>query len=135
MRLASDPRRGGGARGGAGPVVLPKSRRLTVGGSGVGVYSIQVNATTAVTHTNVTDDTPEEIRDALVAALAAHALVEAEADDVEVDELVVAGLEVGTDFTLTLLSPASVLTQAAEQELRQPAVGLNVHMIIDRPAA
>lgn len=116
------------------PVVLPKSIRLTVGGATGGTYSIQVDEETALEFQTGLGDDEEAIRDGLVALFADHDLVEATADPEALDELLITALEVGVDFELTLVSPGSILTQAAEQPVGTAATGLRIYMIVDRPA-
>lgn len=116
------------------PEVLPKSIRLTVGGSTAGTYSIQVDEETALEFETGLGDDEEAIRDGLVALFADHELVEATADPEALDELLITALEVGVDFDLTLVSPGSILTQAAEQPVGAAATGLRIYMIVDRPA-
>lgn len=115
------------------PEVLPKSIRLTVGGTGDGTWSIAVDAEEPLEFA-ASGDTAEQIRDGLVALFVGHETVTAEADDVETDELVITAIALGDDFALTLDSPADALTQAAEQPVGTAATGVRVYMIVDRAA-
>lgn len=114
------------------PAVASKSIRVNVGASADGLYSIQVDATTAVTFAASGDD-EEAIRDGLLAAFAAHPTASAEAD-AEVDDLLVTYDTAGQDFELTLVSPGDALTQEEVAPVLPVAATLRIYIAASTPS-
>lgn len=118
-------------------VTLPVQQvvRVTVGDDADGTYSIQVDTGEVIEDPVEVDAvglTIEQIRDQLVAGLAASEYVTAEADPDEDAELVITGA-LGASFMLVLSAPGDALTQADDPSPTSPAVKGRVYFHAARP--
>lgn len=92
---------------------VAKVVRVTIGAATDGEYSIQVEAETPLAYT-ASGNTVTEIRDALLALFAGHAVVSVASSGTDAIDFTAANA--GFNFTLTLASPGDNMTQAVQTE-------------------